>query len=229
MPDYSHLLQSLLNWSVPATPVRAALREFYQRMVEDDPGATSGVRGLGVFYTHQTKERFVIRDGVVWKVPSRRVVKLRPPKAAAIELEESPDVAVSFQTTGAVNDTYRFKSSDRDGQFVCTAPTELVDDVWNLTYNCWKGQPSYVFGNSDMSQSEIDNLDSWYSGAGASVLALRIEHSLTTVWHRVSPGTLVVGLIEWSAECDDGIVRSLLDVSGDNEVSAHVRARALHP
>lgn len=226
MPE-NHLTSAWINYGLSPVASRMALRDMVAGLLADGPGATLGVHGLGVFYCLRTKERFVIRDGVVYRCPQRDVIKLRPAKADVTELDESPDVRISFETTFSGDNDYAFTSTSRAGQFVATAPTAIIDDVWRLFYSVVDGLPGYGLGDSSLSDSDIAACASYYDDTPNAISCVRLEHSLGTIMRRTNPSGGAFGKPIISAECSDASTNDIYDAVYGGEVSAHFRSRAL--
>lgn len=226
MPE-NHLTTAWISYGLSPITSRAALRDMVTGLLLDGPGASLGVHGLGVFYVLTQKERFVIRDGVVFRVPERDVIKLRPAKGDADELDESPDVRIAFQYAVSSEGEYAFESTSRTGQFVATSPVNIVDDVWRLVYAKIDGIPGYGFGDNSLTDEEIAAVPNWTAGDPQDVLAVRLEHSLLNIVPTLEPGLSSFGHLVISAECDDATLAQLDDVSYGREVSAHFRSRSL--
>lgn len=227
MADYNHLESACLFYAVPLTPLRAALRRFHDDMVADAPDAKAGIHGLGVFYTVQSPERFVLRDGIVYKVASRTVVKLRPPHRAAVALDESPVVDVGFNVAGDVEKDYVIRSTGRDDQFEVVFPSGEAGNPFHLTYHVLNGVKTYVLANSVYTDTQIAAVNDVLFNASDELQHLRFSHDLRSFYRSGSPPDIALGAPGWFAECDDSSYKSIDDVTYGKEATSHCRQRAL--
>ena len=227
MAKYNHLEEACMHYSVHLTPLRAALRRFNANMIAEGETAKAGIHGLGVFYVSENVERFVVLDGRVFRVAARNVVKLRPPHVPSNILRECPGIDLSWSAQGGLRSWYYFQSSSRASQFKAVAPSDIFGNQWNLTYNKWRGQPSYVFADSSYTSEQIDAVEGVQLDSEELITAVRFEHSLTSFIRSSDPNPVALGLPDWVAILDDNSQGTLLDPLTGAETTAHIRSRAL--
>lgn len=223
----NRLEERAIHNGIQMVPLRKTLREMAALLIADGPGSTAGVHDVGVFYAQLMSKRYVIRDGIVYEVPERTVLKLRPAKAATTELDESDDVRLACKHVYTADKDFSFKSTTTAGQFVLQLPSARANEVWKLFRHEFNGRPTYVFAHDSLSQTAMKAIDEPYFDGFDEWQGARLEHSCDAWQSAVNANGYSLSSPTVSAEVSGGGVFGITDLTNGKEALAHFRARAL--
>ena len=194
-------------------------------MINDGPGATAGIHDFGVFYVQRMNERFVVRGADVYKIPQRDVLKLRPSKANVTKLTESDDVRISIWQRYSTQIEYTWESSSVAGDFELKTPVARLGETWKLYRHTYETYNTVLFGNTAKTASEIESTDGVLFDINEDLQAVRIEHTLTSLFDGTDTNGLSCQNPTWQVEVNAGGLKGLDDPVFKKEVLAHLRAR----
>lgn len=126
----NQLAMLAIRRGIDPTPLRDVFRQLRIDMIAGGPGTSIGIEGFGVFFVQHSPERFVMRDGLVFKIPERDEIKLRPSKATVELLAESEMVELATVLQGPIDPAWVWQSTSRASRFTLVLPLAFA----GLTY-----------------------------------------------------------------------------------------------
>ena len=213
---------------IQMVPFRKTLREAASAMIDDGIQATAGIHDFGVFYVIENKERFVVRGNEVWKVPGRKVLKLRPSKQDSTKLSTTSQVNIAFKHVYTADLDFAFNATDRSGDFSLTTPTNRNSETWKLNRHTINGKPSYVFALDSLSETQRKAITAPIFNLQDQLIGVRIEHSLTSFYEAVNSLGYSVGNLTVSAVVTAGGTFNVNDATHGSEVIAQFRSCAVN-
>lgn len=226
----NHLIRHAISYGIDAITLRATLRGMHDDLIADGPGASLGVHGLGVFYVYRNVQRYVVRDGRVFDVAQRDVLKLRPQKSVPDELTESDDVRITVVFQASPSRTWTWQSTSRAGRFSVTSPATWSGTNHDFVRQVYRGNPSYVMVRNDISDATISTCESAiWSPTDNELFAVRFDNDMRSVHcgqgvNQNHPADLPTVLADTDSV---GPLTDLLDPSGGREVKAWICQRAI--
>lgn len=210
--------------------LRTTLRKTHDEMIAAGPGARLGVRDFGVFYVQRMSQRYVVRDGKVFEVPERDVLKLRPPGADPTELTEVDDLRINQDIDfGAGSIPWNFKSTSRANRFEVVLPNTYAGNAYDFVRDPFQNETSYVLAKSTLSDTDLSNTQGIFHVVSTDeVLAIRYSKSLRSVTQQAPGGEWgELGNMTFSADLPTVGFKSLADPTYYRLVLAWFRQRAI--
>ena len=224
------ITEQFIAHGISPVAARLALRTAATLMKDDGAGTTAGIHDFGVFYVRETTERFVIREDKVFKVPSAKVLKLRPSKQAPVELAESDDVRLELVVQNeSGSPLWSWKSTSRAGRFEVVTPVAKAGDDYDFVRFPTSKGSTYVMCKDSVSDGDCSGTTGFdYDSTNDEVVRFRFAHSLLAS-HEWDDGSFAWGprSIKWQAEVAAGPLEDLTDPVNGREVAAWCRQRAI--
>jgi hypothetical protein len=226
----NHLIRNAIAVGIDAVSLRAVLRETRTDLIADGPGANLGVHDFGVLYVHRNAQRFVVRDGKVFDVPQRDVLKLRPEKSVPDELTESDDVRIEQDFDfGSGNVAWHFKSTSRANRFEVVLPTAHAGNDYDFVRDDELGVQTYVLAKFDMPDYNLQNIAGIaHNPTTKEVFGIRYTRDLRSMTAQPS-GVAHVAIANLVVEADVSTVglKRITDTTYGAEALAWLRQRAI--
>lgn len=222
--------QNLIRVGIDMVAFRTGMRGAHDDMIAAGAGTTAGIHDFGVFYVQDLDERFVMRDGDVYHLPQRTVLKLRPGRSSPTKLDESNLVRLTWAFSPPSSSLYVFDSTSRSGRFVTTASGVDSGQDFALVRDVYKNQQSLVMARSDISDADLQNTTSQrWSTSPDELLALRIDFQLQTMADGAGIGLdKKTDAMSFTARIDSGGIQVADRGSTDGrEAIAWVRQRSI--